>query len=127
MRTTRPLPQLILILTMVSTLSLVLACSSEQDMPTQISGTWQRSEGTGTVEIDLVQEPPLLKIDGKAYPTTIAKIDKGAQSVHLNVTADNGQPEVWILHQQWNDNGSTFTLSLIHNGTHEKLVNKKQS
>ena len=76
MRTTRPLPQLILILTIVTAFSLVLACSSDPDLPAQISGTWQRSEGAGTVEIDLVQEPPLLKIDGKAYPTAIAKIDK---------------------------------------------------
>jgi hypothetical protein len=117
---------MILTLSLVAIFSLVLACSGGEDLPTQVSGTWQRSEGGGTVEIDLVNKPPQLTVDGQAYPATIEKIDKGSGSVYLTVQTEDGQEE-WILHQRWNDNGSAFKLALIHNGVHENLVSAKQS
>ena len=119
--------RMILALSLVAMFSLVLACSGGEDLPTQISGTWQRSEGGGTVAIDLVQDPPQLEVDGRAYAATIEKVDKGANSIHLKVQTEDGQAEEWILHQMWNDNGSDFNMKLIHNGTHENLVSRKQS
>ena len=127
MKKRRNVERMILALSLVAMFSLVLACSGGEDLPTQISGTWQRSEGGGTVEVDLVQDPPQLKVDGRAYAATIEKIDKGVNSVHLKVQTEDGQAEEWILHQMWNDNGSDFTLALIHNGVRENLVSKKQS
>lgn len=127
MRNQTTLAKMVLALSMLAAFSLVLACSAGEDLPTQISGTWQRSEGGGTVEIDLVQDPPQLKIDGRPYPVTIAKVDKGANSVHLSVKTENGQEEEWILHQKWNDNGSDFNLALIHGGVHENLVARKKT
>ena len=127
MQKQRIVPRMILTLSLVAMFSLVLACSGGEDLPTQISGTWQRSENTGTVEIDLVHEPPQLTVDGHAYAASVARIDKGAGSVHLKVKTEDGQEEEWILRQRWNDNGSDFNLTLIHNGVREKLVSAKQT
>lgn len=123
-RTTR---RITLTAIVVLTLALVFGCSSGKDLPTQISGTWQRAQGDGTIEINLVQEPLSMVLDGKSYPTTIKNIDKGAYSLHLNVETEAGQLEEWVLRQIWDDNGTNFSLSFNHNGSHEKLVHGQQS
>lgn len=107
--------------------SMIIGCGSEEKLETQISGSWQRTEGNGTVEINLDKNPTSLVFDGKTYAATIDKVDKGHNSVHLKVTTDNGTSEEWILHQLWNDNGSSFKLAFRHNGTEETLVAAKQS
>ena len=45
-----------------------------------------------------------------------------ANTVELLVNSDTGASEKWSLHQRWNDNGSAFTITLMHNGTSETLV-----
>ena len=127
MQPQRNVRRMILALSVVAMFSLVLACSGGGDLPAQVSGTWHRAKGGGTVQVDLVQDPPQITVDGKTYPVTIAKIDKVAYSVHLTVQTEDGQKEEWILQQRWNDNGSAFTLALIHNGVNENLVSEKQS
>ena len=102
--------------------AMVIGCGSEAKMETQISGSWQRTQGNGTVEINLDKKPTSLVFDGKTYAATIDKVDKGHNSVHLKVAMDNGTSEEWILQQVWNDNGSTFKLAFRHNGTQETLV-----
>jgi hypothetical protein len=111
----------------VLTLVLVFGCSSGKEMPAQVSGTWQRTQGEGTVQIQLDQEPLSITMGGRSYPAAIKSIDNGAASVHLDVETEAGQKEEWIIHQVWNDNGSSFTLSFTHSGTHEKLVAGKAS
>ena len=127
MRKQNRLKPIVLALSILAAFSLLAACSGGEDLPTQISGTWERSQGGGTVEIDLVQDTPQLKIDGRADPVTIAKIDKGANSVYLTVQTEDGKTEEWLLHQKWNDNGSAFSLALIHGSVHETLVSRKQT
>ncbi|MCB2147847.1 MAG: hypothetical protein KQI81_15315 [Deltaproteobacteria bacterium] len=107
--------------------SMVIGCGSEKKLETQISGSWQRAEGGGTVEINLDKNPTSLVFDGKTYAAAIDKVDKGHNSVHLKVATDNGTSEEWILHQVWNDNGSSFKLAFMHNGLQETLVPAKQS
>ena len=110
-------------------LALVVGCSSgssSKDLTKDISGTWQRVNGDGTVEIHLSQEPLTVTVDGKTFPATITKVDDGSYSLHLKVE-NNGQPEEWILRQVWNDNGSNYTVAFIHDGTNEKLVSKQHS
>lgn len=102
--------------------SMVIGCGSEASLETQVSGSWQRTQADGTVEINLAQKPTTLVFDGKTYVATIDKVDKGNNNVHLKVVADNGTPEEWTLHQVWNDNGSSFKLAFRHNGTEETLV-----
>jgi hypothetical protein len=102
--------------------AMVIGCGKKEKLETQISGSWQRTQGEGTVEIKLDKSPMSLVFDGKTYAATIDKVDKGLSSVHLKVTTDNGTPEEWVLHQVWNDNGSTFKLAFRHNGTQETLV-----
>jgi hypothetical protein len=101
---------------------MVIGCSNKEKLETQVSGSWQRTQGDGTVEIKLDKSPMSLVFDGKTYAATIDKVDVGHNSVHLKVATDNGDSEEWILHQIWNDNGSTFTLAFSHNGTQETLV-----
>jgi hypothetical protein len=96
-------------------------------MPAQVSGTWDRTQGEGTVQINLAQEPLSVIIDGRSYPATIKSIDKGASSMHLDVETEAGHTEEWIIRQVWSDNGSSFVLSFTHNGAQEKLVAGKTS
>lgn len=117
----------ILVVLSIFALSFVPGCSGGPDLPAQISGSWQRSEGGGTVEIDLVGKPPSLTVDGQAYPATILKVDKGARSVFLTVKTPDGQTEEWILAQVWSDNGGDFSVALIHNGTREVMLPAKRS
>lgn len=116
-----------LIAVLFFTLSLFIGCSSGDSLPKQISGKWQQAEGEGNVEINLVAEPKILKVDGQSYTATIEKVDTGANSVHLKVETKAGQPEEWTIHQIWDDNGTSFSLVVYHNGTQEKLVNAKHS
>lgn len=108
-------------------LAMVIGCGSNEKLETQISGSWQRTQGDGTVEINLDKNPISLVFDGKTYAATIDKVDMGQNSVHLKVATDNGASEEWILHQIWNDNGSTFKLAFRHNGTQEMLVSAGRS
>jgi hypothetical protein len=103
------------------------ACSTGTELPTQVSGTWQRVQGEGIIEIKLAREPLSLTVAGNTYPATIQSIDKGSYSIHLNVETDPGHSEEWVLRQVWDDNGSNYTLSLNHNGTNEKLVSAQRS
>jgi hypothetical protein len=106
------------------TVSLLIGCSSGgENLPTQISGTWQRAEGDCNVQISLAAEPKTVTLDGHAYPVTIDKVNAGSYSVHLKVETETGKAEEWIIRQVWDDNGSSFSLAFNHNGTQEKLVN----
>ena len=106
---------------------MVIGCSNKEKLETQISGSWQRTQGDGTLEIKLDKSPMSLVFDGKTYAATIDKVDMGLSSVHLKVTTDNGASEEWVLHQVWDDNGSTFKLVFRHNGTQETLVSAGRS
>jgi hypothetical protein len=107
--------------------ALFIGCSSGNDLPSQISGAWQQAEGKGIVEINLVKEPLSVMLDSKLFPARIKSIKKGSYSMHLDVETEPGHFEEWILRQVWDDNGSSFTLSLNHNGTEERLVSRQQS
>ena len=110
------------------TVVLLIGCSSSgEDLPTQISGTWKPTESDCNVQINLAAEPKTVALDGTAYPATIDKVDMGVYSVHLKVEAESGKSEEWIIRQVWDDNGSSFGLAFIHNGTQEKLVKCGQS
>lgn len=127
MRKSQTVQCVTLIAAIFFTFSLFIGCGSGADMPTQISGTWQRAEGGGNIEINLANEPKTLTLDGQSYTATIGKIDTGSNNVHLKVDTGAGQPEDWTIHQIWDDNGSNFTLSVIRNGAQEKLVKKIHS
>ena len=101
--------------------SMVVGCSSGGDIQAQVSGTWQQPQTGGTVEINLVETPNSLKIDGKTYSATVEKVDKGNNAIFLNVETANGQTEAWVLRQVWSDNGDSFNLALRRNGTQETL------
>ena len=107
--------------------SIVIGCSSAKKLQTQINGTWQRAQSDGTVEINIVNDPKSLVIDGHSYTATIEKIDMGSCSMNLKVETEAGNTEAWTLRQIWNDNGSSFTLAFNHNGTQEILVDGKHS
>lgn len=107
--------------------SLLIGCGNGENLPAQISGTWQRAEGDCNVQISLAAEPKTITLDGHAYPATIDKVNTGSYSVHLKVETENGKAEEWIIRQVWDDNGSNYSLALNHNGTQDKLVKCGQS
>ena len=111
----------------ILTVSMLIGCSGGKNLQSQVSGTWQRTQGEGTVEINLEKSPNSLKINDKIYLATIEKIDKGKFSVYLKVENTAGQIEDWILQQMWNDNGSSFKIAFNRNGTKEILEPKTHS
>ncbi len=117
------------IFTVVSLIMFLVAigCGSEAKLETQISGTWQRTQGNGTVDINLANEPKSLVIDGHSYKAVVEKIDKGSFTTLVKVEIETGKTEVWSIRQVWDDNGSTFKLSFRHNGNQETLVPVSQS
>ena len=131
MKSSRLKTYAVLTLFVFFTLSFVSGCgstsSSSTDLPKDLSGTWQRTKGEGTVEIQLAKEPMSVIMDGKTYPAHITKVDNGSYSLHIKVENGAGQPEEWILRQVWNDNGSDYSVAFIHEGTNEKLVSKQHS
>jgi len=127
MRKSLSMQGVILIAVFFLLFSMVIGCGSETSIEKQISGSWQRTQGDGTVEINLDKKPTSLVFDGKTYAAAIDKVDKGHNSVHLKVATDNGASEEWVLQQVWNDNGSSFKLAFRRNGTQETLVPAKQS
>jgi hypothetical protein len=105
----------------ILTVTILIGCSGGEKIQSQISGKWQRTQGEGTVEINLANDPKSLKIGGQTYSATIDKVDKGSHSVHLKVETTAGQMEVWSLRQIWDDNGSSFKIAFNRNGTQETL------
>ena len=102
--------------------SFVISCGSQTNMETQISGSWQRSDGNGTIDINLVNDPKSLVVDGHSYKAVVEKTEKGSFTTLVKVEIETGKTEVWSLRQVWDDNGSTFKLAFRHNGTMETLV-----
>jgi hypothetical protein len=102
--------------------SFVIGCGSQANMETQISGSWQRSDGNGTIDINLVNDPKSLVVDGHSYKAVVEKTEKGSFTTLVKVEIETGKTEVWSLRQVWDDNGSTFKLAFRHNGTMETLV-----
>jgi hypothetical protein len=107
--------------------SIVFGCGSGPTLETQISGTWNRTQGNGTVDINLANESKSLVIDGHSYKAIVEKVDKGTFTTLVKVEIEAGKTEVWSIRQVWDDNGSTFKLAFRHNGTQETLVHADNS
>jgi len=107
--------------------SIVFGCGSGTTLETQISGTWNRTQGNGTVDINLANESKSLVIDGHSYKAVVEKVDKGTFTTLVKVEIEAGKTEVWSIRQVWDDNGSTFKLAFRHNGTQETLVHADKS
>jgi uncharacterized protein YlxW (UPF0749 family) len=114
----------ILIAAFFFTVSILIGCGSGNDLQSQVSGTWKRTKGEGSVEINLEKTPYSLKFNDKLYSATIDKIDKENNNLYLKVETAAGQIENWTLHQVWDDTGSSFKITFTHNGTKEILESK---
>jgi len=127
MRRTLTVQPIILTVVWLILFSVVIGCGSEPSLEKQISGTWNRIQGNGTVDINLINDPKSVVIDGHAYKAVIEKTDKGSFTTLVKVEIEAGKTEVWSIRQVWDDNGSTFKLAFRHNGTQETLVPTGQS
>lgn len=117
----------ILTVAFIFSVSILIGCSGGKNLQSQVSGTWQRTQGEGTVEINLEKVPNSLKLNENLYSATIEKIDKGNFNIYLKVETTAGQIEDWTLHQIWDDNGSSFKIAFSHNGTKEILESKTRT
>ncbi len=121
MKSLLELQRVILTVLFIFTVSIMFGCSSAENLQSQVSGTWERAQSDGTVEINLGKDPNTMKIDDIIYPATIEKIDEGTFSLYLKIEIKAGQMEDWTLRQIWDDNGSSFKIAFNHNGTKEIL------
>lgn len=85
-----------------------------------ISGIWKSGNDGTMIEINLVGGQNFLKIGGKTVETSVNSVQ--GDKVSLDVKGDNGEMEQWTLFQQWDDNGSSFSLAFRRNGTNDKLT-----
>ena len=69
-----------LIAALLFTVSLLIGCGSGENLPTQVSGTWQRAAGDCNVQISLAAEPKTVTLDGHAYPHELVLTAHGAHS-----------------------------------------------
>ena len=107
----------------LSTILLVFSgCSSEAKLEDQLSGKWKRAGSGEPVEINLAKKDASITLGGHVYAAAIEKVDQMSNTVEIVVNTEAGASEKWSLHQMWNDNGSTFTITLMHNGSSETLV-----
>jgi hypothetical protein len=106
---------------------IALGCSSSGNkgkLLSEISGVWNRSQGEGTVQIDLTGENKTLEVDGKSYVATIDKVNTDLLKVELKVQNGAAQPEMWSVQQVWDDNGENYRLVFDHDGQKENLAHK---
>ena len=127
MRGTLTVQSIVLTVITLVLFSVIIGCGSEASLEKQISGTWQRAQGNGTVDINLINEPKSLVIDGHTYKAVVEKADKGTLTTLVKVEIETDKTEVWSIRQVWNDNGSSFKLAFRHNGTTETLVSPGKS
>ena len=123
----RTLHSIVPLAALVAFMLILTGCGSNNDLPTQISGKWQNESKGDIIDIHLSKESSSLTIDGQTFNGVVEDIDKGNDTVRLKVTTENGETEVWSIHQVWNNNGSAFKLKLRHNGTTETLTPVGQS
>ena len=116
----RDLRYFCLALTFALCMAFVGCSGSSGNKLADISGTWKRGNDGTVIEINLAGEQNFLKIGEKTVEATVKTVKDDL--ISLDVKADNGQTEKWTLMQVWDDNGSTFSLALNHNGTKDKLT-----
>lgn len=98
-----------------------LGCSSSgsSDKLADISGVWQGKDCGCEIVIDLAKENKTMTIGDQKLDVAVKEIV--ADKLALSVNDGNGKAKDWELIQVWDDNGSTFSLALIHDGKRESL------
>jgi hypothetical protein len=116
--------------TMFVVLGLIaFGCSSNDSgkLLQEVSGVWQRSQGSGTVQVNLTGKTKTLVVDGQSYSAKIDKVKMDSYEVDLKVQNGSAQPEMWSIRQVWDDTGEHYKLVFNHNGTNEDLPQKASS
>ena len=107
---------------LVCFLSLYACGGGTVDFEKQVSGKWQRTQEKGVVDINLLQDPATLAVNGQSFPVVEMDVDMGSFTAKVKVKLADDKTEMWSIRQIWNDNGSEFKLAFRHNGTTETLV-----
>jgi len=106
----------------------VLGCGSDGgSLLKEVSGVWARSQGAGTIAINLSGDSKTLVVDGKSYSATVERVEMGNHVVDLKVQNGSGQPEMWSILEVWDDMGVNYKLVLSHDGEREVLPKKAKS
>ena len=97
------------------------------DLLQQVSGQWQDNQNKSKVEINLAGKDKTVTVNGQAYPVTVENVETLNYIVNLKVQNGGTQPDMWVLRQIWDENGSDFKLAFNHDGEKEVLVHSQQS
>ena len=108
------------VLVIISLIFGIIGCgdSGKSDLA-NFSGAWQNPSNHQKVLLNLSGDSKTIAIDGKTLPVTIKKDEADRYSLHVSDPA-LGEKE-WKVYRIWDDNGSTFTLRLEHDGKTEDL------
>jgi hypothetical protein len=108
------------VLVIISLIFGIIGCgdSGKSDVA-NFNGAWQNPVNQQKVVLNLNGDRKTIAIDGKTLPVSIKKSE--ADRYSLNVSDPALGEKEWKLYRIWDDNGSTFTLRLEHDGKTEDL------
>jgi hypothetical protein len=106
---------------------ITFGCSGKSKLLNEVSGQWQDSQNHSMVDIHLAGDDKSVTVGGQAYPVSVEKVEMINYLVQLKVQNGAAEPESWTIKELWDENGSSFKLSLDRNGQSEILIPKAQS
>jgi hypothetical protein len=108
------------VLVVISFIFGIIGCgdSGKSDVA-NFNGAWQNPVNQQKVVLNLNGDSKTIAIDGKTLPVTIKKSEADRYSLHVSDPV-LGEKE-WKIYRIWDDNGSTFTLRLEHDGKTQDL------
>jgi len=100
---------------------LFVGCSTSNNSDfANFDGTWQNSLNKQMVILKISGEKKTISIGDKTLPVTVKKVGTDKFTVHIS-DKTLGEKD-WSMKRIWEDNGSSFTIKLEHDGTVDSLT-----
>lgn len=104
-------------------LLLVFGCSQGGEKLAEVDGVWQSDAGQQELSIHLNGDAKSITYGGDSVPVKVKKVEADHIILEAGKTAGGAVSE-WKLTKVWNDNGSSFSLRLIHGDKVERFERK---
>lgn len=98
-----------------------VGCSSSSNSDfANFDGTWQNTANKQIVVLKISGKEKTISIGDKTLPVTVKKVGTDKFAVHIS-DKTLGEKD-WSMRRVWEDNGSSFTIKLEHDGTVDSLT-----
>lgn len=107
-------------LTCFALIVIFMGCSTSNNSDfANLDGTWQNPLNQQKVVLKISGDHKTIAIGDKTLLVTIKKVDVDIFTIRVS-DKTLGEKD-WSLWRVWNDNGSSFTINLEHDGTVDSL------